>query len=142
MPPSAAPCISPWPPGLRTVFPPWWAPLLLLAVVSTALAYGAGITAAGVLGSRLASFVGLLEVVFASLFAWLLLGEALSPLQLMGGVLILGGIAAVRADGTPRPGGRPSGRLGSSRLFSTDGSPAAESALPTGVAPVAPVRRL
>jgi drug/metabolite transporter (DMT)-like permease len=29
----------------------------------------------GILGSRLASFVGLLEVVSASLFAWLLLGE-------------------------------------------------------------------
>ena len=77
---------------------PWWVPLVLLVVVSTAIAYGTGITAAGVLGSRLASFVGLLEVVFASLFAWLLLGEQLSPLQLLGGLLILGGIAAVRSE--------------------------------------------
>jgi drug/metabolite transporter (DMT)-like permease len=77
---------------------PWWVPLVLLVVVSTAVAYGTGITAAGVLGSRLASFVGLLEVVFASLFAWLLLGEQLSPLQLLGGLLILGGIAAVRSE--------------------------------------------
>ena len=76
---------------------PWWVPLVLLVVVSTAVAYGTGITAAGVLGSRLASFVGLLEVVFASLFAWLLLGEQLTPLQLLGGLLILGGIAAVRS---------------------------------------------
>lgn len=74
---------------------PWWVPLLALAVISTAIAYAAGITAAGVLGSRLASFVGLLEVIFASLFAWLLLGELLTPLQLFGGLLILGGIAAV-----------------------------------------------
>ncbi|WP_104195654.1 DMT family transporter [Cryobacterium sp. M15] len=74
---------------------PWWAPLLALAIISTALAYVAGITAAGILGSRLASFVGLLEVIFASLFAWLLLGEVLTPLQLLGGLLILGGIAAV-----------------------------------------------
>ncbi len=77
---------------------PWWVPLLVIAVVGTALAYAAGITASGVLGSRLASFVGLLEVVSASLFAWLLLGEKLTPLQLVGGVLILGGIAAVRAE--------------------------------------------
>ncbi len=77
---------------------PWWVPLVLLVIVSTAVAYGTGITAAGVLGSRLASFVGLLEVVFASLFAWLLLGEQLSPLQLIGGLLILGGIAAVRSE--------------------------------------------
>ncbi|WP_104190795.1 DMT family transporter [Cryobacterium sp. Y82] len=73
----------------------WWVPLLILAIISTALAYVAGITAAGTLGSRLASFVGLLEVIFASLFAWLLLGEVLTPLQLLGGLLILGGIAAV-----------------------------------------------
>lgn len=79
---------------LETVMP-WWVPLLVLAVISTAVAYAAGITAAGRLGSRLASFVGLLEVIFASLFAWLLLGEQLTPVQLLGGLLILGGIAAV-----------------------------------------------
>jgi len=78
---------------------PWWVPLLIVAVIGTAVAYASGITASGILGSRLASFVGLLEVVFASLLAWLLLGEELTPLQLVGGVLILGGIAAVRAGG-------------------------------------------
>lgn len=77
---------------------PWWVPLLVVAVVGTALAYASGITASGILGSRLASFIGLLEVVSASLFAWLLLGEGLSPLQLFGGLLILGGIASVRAE--------------------------------------------
>lgn len=80
------------------VVAPWWVPIVLLVVVSTAVAYASGITATGVLGSRLASFVGLLEVVFASLFAWLLLGEQLTPLQLIGGLLIIGGIAAVRAE--------------------------------------------
>ncbi|MDY7555565.1 DMT family transporter [Cryobacterium sp. 10C3] len=79
---------------------PWWVPLVIVAVVSTALAYVAGITSAEALGSRLASFVSLLEVVFAALFAWLLLGEQLTPLQLLGGALILGGIAAVRAAGS------------------------------------------
>ncbi|HUQ57026.1 EamA family transporter [Lentzea sp.] len=76
----------------------WWVPLLVVAVIGTALAYASGITASGILGSRLASFIGLLEVVSASLFAWLLLGEELSPLQLFGGVLILAGIASVRAE--------------------------------------------
>ena len=80
---------------------PWWLPLLIVAVISTALAYVSGITASAALGSRLASFVALLEVVFASLFAWLLLGEALSALQLVGGALILCGIAAVHSDRTP-----------------------------------------
>ncbi|MFD1713281.1 DMT family transporter [Amnibacterium flavum] len=75
---------------------PWWVPILVVGVISSAFAYVAGIAAAESLGSRLASFAGLLEVVFASLFAWILLGEALQPLQLLGGALILGGIAAVR----------------------------------------------
>lgn len=76
----------------------WWVPLLVVAVVGTALAYASGITASGILGSRLASFIALLEVVSASLFAWLLLGEELSPLQLAGGLLILAGIASVKAE--------------------------------------------
>lgn len=74
---------------------PWWVPLLIVAVIGTAVAYAAGITGSGLLGSRLASFVGLLEVVFASLFAWLLLAETLTPLQLIGGALILAGIASI-----------------------------------------------
>jgi drug/metabolite transporter (DMT)-like permease len=83
---------------------PWWVPLLVVAFVGTALAYATGITASGLLGSRLASFVALLEVISASLFAWLLLGEALTPLQFFGGALILGGIASVRAE---RPAAEP-----------------------------------
>ena len=82
---------------------PWWVPLLVVAVVGTALAYATGISAAGRIGSRLASFIGLLEVVFASLFAWVLLGEALTVPQFAGGVLILGGIAAVRAGDPAEP---------------------------------------
>jgi drug/metabolite transporter (DMT)-like permease len=82
---------------------PWWVPLLIVAVIGTAVAYATGIAASVRLGSRLASFAGLLEVVFASLFAWLLLDEKLTPLQLTGGVLILAGIAAVRADRPAAP---------------------------------------
>ena len=80
---------------------PWWTPLLIVAVIGTAVAYATGITASSILGSRLASFIGLLEVVSAALFAWLVLGEELTPLQLVGGALILGGIAAVRAERSP-----------------------------------------
>lgn len=77
---------------------PWWVPLAIVAVVSTAVAYVASIAASEMLGSRLMSFVGLLEVVFASVFAWIVLGEALTPLQLLGGALILAGIAFVRSE--------------------------------------------
>jgi drug/metabolite transporter (DMT)-like permease len=77
---------------------PWWVPLLIVGVVATGIAYAASITASQMLGSRLASFMGLLEVVAAALYAWILLGEDLTPPQLLGGVLILAGIAFVRAE--------------------------------------------
>ncbi|TIH37159.1 EamA family transporter [Subtercola vilae] len=77
---------------------PWWLPLVVVGVVSTAVAYAASISASEILGSRLASFVGLLEVVAATFYAWLLLGEQLTPAQLAGGVLILLGIGFVRSD--------------------------------------------
>lgn len=76
----------------------WWIPMLLVAVIATGFSYAASITAAGMLGSRLASFVGLLEVVAAALYAWVLLGEALSVWQLLGGVLILAGIWFVQSE--------------------------------------------
>lgn len=79
---------------------PWWVPLIVVAVVSTAFAYASSIASSEMLGSRLASFVGLLEVVAAAFYAWLLLGEAITPLQLLGGVLILAGIALVRSEKT------------------------------------------
>ena len=80
---------------------PWWVPLGIVAIVGTAIAYASSIAATAWLGSRLMSFVGLLEVVFAAMFAWILLGEALSPLQLLGGVLILTGIAFVHSEKKP-----------------------------------------
>lgn len=76
----------------------WWIPLLFVGVVSTAIAYAASITASQMLGSRLASFAGLLEVVAATGFAWILLGEQLSLAQLLGGACILLGIGFVRSE--------------------------------------------
>jgi drug/metabolite transporter (DMT)-like permease len=77
---------------------PWWVPMLIVGVIATALSYATGIAATEMLGSRLASFVGLLEVVTAAIYAWLLLGEALTITQAIGGVLILAGIAFVRSE--------------------------------------------
>ena len=49
------------------------------------------------LGAKLASFIGMTEVLFAILFAWLALGQLPSPVQFLGGAFILAGIALVRA---------------------------------------------
>ena len=50
------------------------------------------------LGCRVPRFVGLTEVLFAVLIAWLLLGELPAAVQLLGGVLIVAGVALVRVD--------------------------------------------
>ena len=76
----------------------WWVPLVVLGVVTAAVPYTTGIAASRRLGSRLASFVALTEVLFAVLFAWLVLSELPTPIQLAGGVLIVVGLVAVRAD--------------------------------------------
>ena len=60
------------------------------------VAYVTGIAASRRLGSRLASFVALIEVVAGVLWAWLLLDELPRPVQLLGGVLILAGVVAVK----------------------------------------------
>jgi drug/metabolite transporter (DMT)-like permease len=77
---------------------PWLVPVVGLALIAAAIAYVAGIFGARQLGARLASFLGLTEVAFAVLFAWLLLGELPTWMQLAGGILIIGGVALVRLD--------------------------------------------
>jgi drug/metabolite transporter (DMT)-like permease len=74
----------------------WWVPLLVLGLVTAALAYTSGIGAGRRLGSRLASFVALLEVLAAVAFAWLLLDQLPRPVQLLGSLLILAGVVAVK----------------------------------------------
>ena len=77
---------------------PWWVPVAGLSLIAAVFAYVVGIMAARSLGSKLASFVGLTEVLFAVLFAWLLLGQLPTVVQLIGGVLIVAGVALVRVD--------------------------------------------
>jgi len=73
-----------------------WVPLALLGLVTAALSYTTGIAAGRRLGSRLASFVALSEVVAGVLWAWLLLDELPLPVQLLGGLLILAGVVVVK----------------------------------------------
>ncbi|MGG5173227.1 EamA family transporter [Pseudarthrobacter sp. J1738] len=77
---------------------PWWVSLGGLVILATVLAYVSGIYAARALGSKVASFISLTEVLFAVLWAWLLLGELPGIVQLMGGALIVGGVLLVRLD--------------------------------------------
>jgi drug/metabolite transporter (DMT)-like permease len=81
---------------LASVRMSWLVPVLGMSLLAAAVAYVAGILGARLLGARVASFVGLTEVLFAVLFAWLLLGQTPRPVQLVGGLLVVAGIALVR----------------------------------------------
>jgi drug/metabolite transporter (DMT)-like permease len=85
----------------------WLVPVLGLALVAAVIAYVTGIAGARLLGAKVASFVGLTEVLFAVVFAWVLLGQSLGSVQLLGGALVLVGIALVRLDELRSPTGAP-----------------------------------
>lgn len=74
----------------------WLVPVIALAMIPTAIAYTLGIMAIARLQPRFASLVGLCEVMFAVLAAWVLLGEGVTPAQAIGGVVVLVGIALAR----------------------------------------------
>jgi drug/metabolite transporter (DMT)-like permease len=99
---------------------PFWVSLLSVGIGAAAVAYGLGVVATRQLGSKMASFVGLTEVLFAVLFAWLLLGQLPALIQLLGGAVILAGVVAVKLDeetahpvlAADVPPGQGSGALG------------------------------
>ena len=75
---------------------PWWLAVLGLGLVSAAFSYTTGIEASRRLGSRLASFVALLEVLFALVAAWVVLDEVPVPVQFLGGLLVVAGVVVVK----------------------------------------------
>ncbi len=74
----------------------WLVPVIALGVITTAIAYTLGIMGIARLRPRFASLVGLSEVMFAILAAWLLLGQAITLTQAIGGAVVLVGLALAR----------------------------------------------
>lgn len=85
----------------------WLVPVVAIALISGAVAYLTGIWASQALGPKVASFVGLLEVVLAVVGAHVLVGEQLGAPQLIGGVVILVGVAAIKYDEARAGSGYP-----------------------------------
>lgn len=75
---------------------PWWVPIAELALIAAAFAYGIGVIGTRMAGATVASFVGLTEVLFAIVLAWLVVGEVPSVVQALGAVLVVAGVIAVR----------------------------------------------
>lgn len=76
----------------------WLVPAAGLVAFPAVTGYTTGVISARRLGAKVASFVGLVEVLFAVVLAWAWLGELPRPVQLLGGGLIVCGVVAVRWD--------------------------------------------
>jgi drug/metabolite transporter (DMT)-like permease len=109
---------------------PWWswpvatladpavaAAVLGVGLVGTLLPFALAVGAVRVISAATAGIAATAEPVFAAGFAWLLLGQHLTPAQLAGGALVVAGVvlaqlAAARGDAragpvSPDAGGRP-----------------------------------
>ena len=73
--------------------PQGWVPVLLIALVSTVLAILAFFAGLKRVGPATASILSTLEPVVTVALAWLLLGETIAPIQLVGGALVLASAA-------------------------------------------------
>ncbi|NJE66063.1 EamA family transporter [Brevibacterium sp. LS14] len=73
----------------------WVLPMALI-VLFTAGAYITGILGLRYIGATVGAFVNLIEVPFSVAVAWLLLAEMPAPIQLFGGVFILGGVVFIK----------------------------------------------
>ncbi|QCI63522.1 DMT family transporter [Phreatobacter stygius] len=73
-----------------------WAAVIALGIVTHAAGQGLLAVALGTLPTVFSSLVIFLEAVIAAVFAWIALGEALSVIQVAGGLLIMLGIWVAR----------------------------------------------
>lgn len=79
-----------------------WALLLLLVLGPTIGGYGLYLVSLGYLPATVASLIGALEPPFTAIWAYLLLHEQLSLIQLVGGLLVLVSVMLLRfGEGSP-----------------------------------------
>ncbi|MFZ5690459.1 MAG: DMT family transporter [Pseudomonadota bacterium] len=78
-----------------------WTVLAALALISQVAGQGLLAFALGTLPAPFSSLVIFLEAVAAALFAWIVLHEALAPMQWLGGFLIIFGIWIARQRNAP-----------------------------------------
>ncbi|HEX7550226.1 MAG TPA: EamA family transporter, partial [Candidatus Methylomirabilis sp.] len=104
------------------IVPPWrivtqgydlgtWGAFLAIATVGTAVPFSLFISGLKYLPPTQASIVSMLEPVVAAAAAYLILGETLLPLQVLGGGLVLAGVVMVETTRPAAKGRRPSSPL-------------------------------
>ncbi|MFI0422513.1 EamA family transporter [Spongiactinospora sp. 9N601] len=81
-----------------------------MVVVATVFAYVASVTAVRRLSAAVGSTVSTLEVIAGAVVAWVLIGEALGPYQIIGGLIVIGGALLAQSATAPPPVPRPAER--------------------------------
>lgn len=106
--PFAQPWNIPWEAFTLTVAPggghalPALGAVIWMILVATVLGYILGVTAVRRLSAAIGSTVASLEVIAGAVIAWVLVGEALGPFQVIGGLTVLtGAYLAQRATVAP-----------------------------------------
>ena len=82
--------VMPW--TTSTLAIPLWALATYMVIGGTVLPFVLVLSAIKHLGSAGASIMGLVEPLLATIIAWVILGEVLSTIQILGGVIILAGV--------------------------------------------------
>lgn len=81
-----------------------WVLVVWIIVLGTVVPYSLVLVALSTLGSARTGLLGMAEPVMAGLVAWLVLGEILTGIQLLGAVLILSGIVLAETARQRSPG--------------------------------------
>ncbi|HEX9369875.1 MAG TPA: DMT family transporter [Roseiflexaceae bacterium] len=90
--------------GFAASYPPsGWAALIYLGLVPTALAYVLFLSGIRHIPATVASVVTLVEPLISTALAWMLFGERLGPLGLLGAALLLGALALLYLGGPRQP---------------------------------------
>ena len=132
--------VSPWPefpfrqlahtvdlPGALPGSAPLWVLVVWIVLLGTVTPFLLVLFAVARLGPARVGLIGMLEPVSAGIIAWVLLGESLNSVQIIGTVIVLVGIVlaeTARQAATPVPGGETSAQ-----------PPEGTSPLPEGMAP-------
>ncbi|MFI0408853.1 EamA family transporter [Actinomadura sp. 3N508] len=82
---------------------PGWSLVLWIGIVSTVLAYLTGVAGLQRLSAQVGGAICYTEAVAAALIAWAVLGERLTPAQMLGGVIVLTGAYIAQRAAVPRP---------------------------------------
>ena len=78
-----------------------WIQLLWVGVMGTALPFFASLGALQRVASGIVGVIATTEPVFAAAAAWVLLDQALAPVQIAGGLMVLAAVASIQRWGIP-----------------------------------------